>query len=227
MKKRSGTDRPKAVSESLMLMLTMDVISARKRWRQDDSQSTRRDLIRTMFAAIEGYVWEYRQNILQSAKAMDNLPITLEMALLEKSYAVSETGRVSDQPRFISLTAMFRLVTRVAERHSPALKIDFSNHGWDCLKAALKVRHRITHPKSVADLQILDKDIAAAEKGFLWLVEVIAEVVEISLATDESFLLSFEDLFAKLQAGDQAALELYNKAKAELDSDSDFGSDPQ
>jgi hypothetical protein len=220
MKRRSSAVGSKDVGESLMLMLTTDVINARKRWRQNDNQSTRRDLIRTMFAAIEGYVWEYRQNILQSAKTMDSLPITIEMALLEKSYTVSETGRISDQPRFISLTAMFRLATRVAEKHSPALKIDFSNNGWECLKAALKVRHRITHPKSVADLQILDKDLATAEKGFFWLVEVIAEVIETSLATDKGFLLSFSDFLAKLQAGDPETVAAYEKQMQLLDDGS-------
>jgi hypothetical protein len=35
----------------------------------------------------------------------------------------------------------------------------FTDHGWDELKNAIKVRDRITHPKSVEELHISDEDI--------------------------------------------------------------------
>jgi hypothetical protein len=210
-------ERQDALRESFIGILIIDVMIAQRRWKENDVQSTRRDLIRTMFAAIEGLVWEYREQVRSDAKVIDDLPIIVDLALLEKSYTVSETGKVTEQQRFVSLTTMIRLVTKVAEIICPGLKVDFSDAGWASLKIALKIRHRVTHPKKIADLSISEEDILTAEKGFFWILDMTASVQECLLSNQKQYLASFSDILAKLQAGDPETVAAYEKQLLKLD----------
>jgi hypothetical protein len=198
-------------NESFLRILTIDVILSQMRRAENDTQSNRRELVRTMFAAIEGYVWNYRDEVRSFAESMDDLPAAREFVLLEKSYFVTEAGTVKEQPRFLTLTAMIRLVTNVAQRLCPTLKVDFGDGGWANLKAAVKARHRITHPKTIADLTISDIDIATVDRGFCWVLETSTYVLTAALTEQKYHLFALESFFAELQAGDPIAVAAYEE----------------
>ena len=91
------TDFPTELSKSFDAILLHDVIDGLRRVRQDPSQGVRRDLIRTMFAAIEGSALGYRQHVCSIARSIDELSPLMDMAFSETTYFVNETGKLEPQ----------------------------------------------------------------------------------------------------------------------------------
>ena len=208
---------PDSVRETFFGILTQDVILSMERQERSDTQATRRDLIRTMFAAIEGYVWKYREHVRSVMSDIDTIPVLTELALSETSYSVTENGKVEAQTRFITLTSMIRLVSRLAEEHCPGLQVDFSKAGWSHLQQAIKIRNRITHPKSKSDLEVTPQDVAIIHVGFFWLLKTIESVIE-STNLDSARHLADLKLFAdRLFSGDPKAIAEYEAAFRTLD----------
>lgn len=137
-----------------------------------------------------------------------------DLALSEMSYSVGEDGKVKAERKFVSVTAGVRLASRMAKRADPSLAVDFGTSGWQELRDAIQVRNRITHPKSVRDVEIEDNDLAVCLGGFYWLMEAIPDAMESSLTPlreESDFARSFVDA---LQAGDPNAWAEYLAVKA-------------
>ena len=211
-------ENPDAVCETFFGILTQDVILSMERQERNDTQATRRDLIRTMFAAIEGYVWKYREHVRSVISDIGTIPALTELALSETSYTVTENGKLEAQTRFITLTAMIRLVSRLAEEHCPGLQVDFSQAGWSHLQQAIKIRNRITHPKSTSDLTITPQDIATTNAGFFWLLESITSVMESTKIALEQYVTDIKLLGEKLISGDPQAIAEYKAALSASDN---------
>lgn len=152
--------------ESFVGILVSDVIAVKSRQSEADTQQSRRELIRTVFAAVEGLVWVYRGHIVTAAQHIDALNPEEEIVLSETSYQITEQGKVVAQPRFTSLPAMIRLITRLANRVSPEFDVAFDTSDWEGFRRAIAIRNRVTHPKSESDLRIGDADIAVSLDAF-------------------------------------------------------------
>jgi hypothetical protein len=199
----------KEVQESFLRILVEDVIILIERHDIDPTQANKRDLIRTIFAAIEGLSWSYREDVRSNANTIDPLPPLMELAFTETSYFVSEKGHVQEQTRFISMPAMIRLTSRVAEQICPELKIDFGVTGWTDLQLAIQVRNRLTHPKKISDLQVSKGDIEISQSALLWFLTLTNDVLEATLSVSKQYLSEFQLIAEKLKAGDEEILEQY------------------
>jgi hypothetical protein len=202
--------------ETFFGILAFDVLVALERVEAHDNQTARRDLIRTLFAAIEGFVWEFRGHVREIADTVDEIPPLLAMALNEASYSVSESGKLVEQQRFIALPSMVRLATNLAQTLCHDLDVDFSVDGWVDLKRTIAIRNRITHPKSKADLNITTDDTKIAWSGFKWLLGHVAFVMETTITVQADYLRRFRILAEQLEAGDPIALEAYRASYAAL-----------
>jgi hypothetical protein len=197
------------LNDSFMGILIHDVIAALERREANDDQTSRRDLVRTTFAAIEGVVWIYREDVRSVANTIEPLSPIVELAFAEKTYSVDERGYVQEQPRFISMSAMIRLASRVAEQICPELKIDFGVSGWTDLQLAIKVRNRITHPKNISDLDVTNGDIKITESALLWFLNLQVNVMSATLSASIQYHSKFRILLQKLKAGDEKVLAQY------------------
>ena len=193
------------LSKSFDAILLQDVIDGLRRAQGYKSQGVKRDLIRTMFAAIEGSVWGFRQHVRSIAESVGELTTIMDMAFSESTYFVSETGKLEQQTRFISLTAMIRLTACVAQQISSDLQLDFGSKGWAEFQQAIAIRNRITHPKSIQDLEITDNDIALVTRSLFWLLEMIQHVMETTNLRAATYLKSARNLLAQLVSGDEVA----------------------
>lgn len=212
MSNNSGEDGSLPFGESFFRMLAEDVISALERRELHDTQSSRRDLIRTLFVAIEGSVWELRKHVQDIAESIDDLPPLMALALKETSYIVTENGRLIEQPRFIPLASMIRLVTSFAEALNPDLTVGFEGEGWADFKRSSKIRNRVTHPKSLDDLMISSEDLTIAWSGFLWIHEHVERVMRSTNNAASKYFNALEELCVQLQSGDPHALNAYRAA---------------
>jgi hypothetical protein len=212
MSKNSGEDGSLPFRASFFRMLAEDVISALERRALHDTQSSRRDLIRTLFVAIEGSVWELREHVLDIAKSLDDLPPLMAMALRETSYIVTENGRLIEQPRFIPLASMIKLVTAFAKELNHELAVGFAGEGWADFKRSSKIRNRVTHPKRLDDLMISSEDLTIAWSGFFWIHEHVEQVMRSTNDAASKYFSDLEDLCMQLQSGDPKALNAYRAA---------------
>jgi hypothetical protein len=217
LKNPQPKSEPREVRETFLGLLIGDVIAALERMGVDDSQAARRNLIRTMFAAIEGLVWELREHVRSIAKDIGELPALTELALTETSYAVSNRGEIVSQQRFLPLSVGVRLATLVAQQSSPALTSDFGARGWSDFNQSIIVRHRVTHPKTMTDLKIDQHEIDRAKSALAWLMRHVETVMRATLDTQKAYLADLNELADALIGGDPVALAQYREAMRSLD----------
>lgn len=207
------------ISRGFIRTLVGDVQSALARLGVSDTEAHRREAVRTTFAAIEGVAWVYREHVRTFTQDLGSMTPLLDFALQEKTYAVNDRGDLTEQTRFIPLTAMIRLTTQVAERSCPGLVVDFGHVGWSNLKLAIGVRNRLVHPKTTEDLAITQGDLEIAKSGFFWLLALVIEGMTAVNDTLISFGADSRTVVDQLLSGDEKALADYRAAVDSQDSE--------
>jgi hypothetical protein len=198
--------------ETFMGLLAYDIILALRRMKANDDQAARRDYVRTVFAAVEGWILEYRQRVQDDVGNIRNLSSAEEAVFAEKTFAITETGKLREQTRFFPTTTMFRFATRLVEQEWGEPIVDFSSKGWQKFNEATAIRNRVTHPKCTNDLSISTTEIATVQAAYEWLLTAIFDV-ESRLKTQLAIhLRTLTEVVEALKAGDPAMLELYNRA---------------
>ena len=163
--------------DSFTHVLVGDVVAAKSRLDELDTQTHRRELVRTTFSAIEGLHWQLKRDVLRHAEVVTSLSAHEYAALLEEAYSVDEKGTVRSHPRFLPLPTAIRLVVTIVRRYRPEYAIDFQHVGWSNLRASVEVRNRLVHPKSLAELSVSDLEITQALSAFNWLLALVIEVL--------------------------------------------------
>lgn len=191
--------------------LMLDVEDSLERQRSEDKPTNRRGLIRALITAVEGLAWVYRGHVIGIAEEMDVLTNMERVALAETTMMVDDTGRISEQKRYLSAIAMIRLTTRIAKNVIPDCDPDFGSAGWSDLKETFALRNRITHPKHQADLGISDNDISCAISAFHWFIDFVITVMTKSNQEFRSHVQVIGEIADLLKAGDQKTLQLYRE----------------
>jgi hypothetical protein len=206
-----------STEDSFLVALVSDVQASLRRQSVLDNQGTRRDVTRTTFAAIEGLVWGFREEIIDAAVSTYGLEEAEKAVLSETTFSLSDNGKISEKPTFNSLVATLRLCSRIAHRINSKVDIEFSDKEWNYLLEAKKIRNRVTHPKSLDDLHLSQVDVLRTVEAFHWLFEKLTDVLETTIQTRSSYLGSFEDVLSKLKDGDPEVTNLYNALAAARD----------
>ncbi|MEN2786798.1 hypothetical protein ACFOKI_09290 [Sphingomonas qilianensis] len=205
------------LSQSFLPQLVGDVIVAAERLKSHDVAGNRRDLVRTTFAAIEGAIWTMRESVRETTAGVGLLTPMADMALRELTIHVDDKGRVIEQVRFLTLPTVIRLTINQAQLLDETFQPSFGDKGWQDLQIAIKVRHRITHPKTTSDLMIADSDLSAVRSGFSWLLALVEETLLRTLVASKMHVKLGRELLDELKRGDPAALQLYHQKLSEPD----------
>jgi hypothetical protein len=166
--------------ESVLLfdMVLDDLQSAVNQLAAEDSGYHRRTAFRTFFAAAEGILFSLKQDLLEEAGDVGYS--TGEMALLrEESYGLSRKGELVVQPKFLRLDenflfTMYHYTVTLDERFA----VDVHARGWADFRNSLRVRHRLTHPKSPKDLTVTDAELRSLFSAAEWFKEVVCAALE-------------------------------------------------
>jgi hypothetical protein len=150
-----------------------------------DSQFARRGYIRAGFALIEGEIYWFKgvlqRWLLDDFHATGQINVTAFSLLDDNSYTPQANGRVESLPQRMSFRNHCAFVLRAASdlvgHDSEKL---FSDNGWNTLKKALEIRHRLTHPKKPEDLDVSDSDIFNMREGYRWLWNSFVGIVAAS-----------------------------------------------
>ena len=137
------------------------------------SQPERRMFVRSAFATIEAWIYVMKQIALVSHPDPKCPTISeAERAFAQElEYKLTDSGDVETRRTKISLEANLRFGFKLlAKAVSIPSELDVSGSEWQSFRRAIKIRDRITHPKSVADLNISDEDYNDLSVGFGWVV---------------------------------------------------------
>ena len=203
----------------LVSILLNDVSEAQIRLKLTDTDANRRDVIRTIFAAVDGMVFLYREFVRDALEQMEMLTDAERVVLSEKALFVSDKGKIFEQTKHLSTAAAIRLVSRMAHRANPEFEINFENDRWARFKLAIQIRNRITHPKSVANMHVSTQDLEHVQSSFYWLMDAILSSMQASTSAMSDFVSGIGGVVDQLKAGDPETWELYRVASSNVSSD--------
>jgi len=174
------TDTDFKVLIEMVQLLSSDVKAASALSRDNDSQFIRRAYIRSVFSMIEGNIFQMKAIIL---KAFEDGRITLSLAeqalLREESYELANNGACKVQQKFIHLQQNIKFTLALfARMYGELFEPDTSAHGWDSFNTAIKIRNRITHPKSPGEFNIMDNEIPIIEEAIAWFADNMEKLLD-------------------------------------------------
>jgi hypothetical protein len=148
-----------------------------------DTPFWRRTFFRTVFSMMEAINDLLCRRALEAHAAVRNgqIDVTACMLLIPRDYRLKDNGTVtSTEARrpFLSYTAF--LIRTLADVGG-VTKHYLGDNGWKQFQTAVEVRHRITHPKNEADMNISDDDIKALRMGLEWYLASIQDIMNSSI----------------------------------------------
>jgi hypothetical protein len=137
------------------------------------SQSERRLLVRVIFAMIEAMT--HVMKLIALAAPPDPKCPTISEAerafAVERDYRLMPSGDVEQRAAKIPLETNIRFAFKLlAKAGNAPTVLDVSGPEWQSLQRAIRVRDRITHPRSISDLTISDAELSDVVTGFRWFV---------------------------------------------------------
>ncbi len=136
-----------------------------------DYEYKARQYIRAVFAFIEATTFS-----VKAASAMRCIENGIDIKPQERYFAIdteyelNERGEVVETIAKISRAKNIRFALALNRRaHNVAEPFNASVEWWSCLKGAIKIRDRLTHPKWPSDLDISGDDllkVVTAKSGF-------------------------------------------------------------
>lgn len=140
--------------------------------RDDLSPSERRMYVRSIFALIEALIFSMKQMALSFHP--DHKCETISEAerafAQEQTYRLTDSGDVEVHRNKISLETNIKFSFKLFGKAGYVTSnLDTSGSEWQAFKTSIKVRDRVTHPKSVSDLSISNEELGHVFKSFGWL----------------------------------------------------------
>lgn len=191
--KKTDLDEAKKLWESLKEDVTEIITTTshdltvlfNKLHEDPENQSWRRIYVRTAYAWIEATVYSMKLTaLLFNNPKNEKLKLTIgENAIIfEKSFYLTDTGLVKSRQNFQETAKSLRFAFRVnAKVFNVDFHLDINCKGWQSYLDGLKIRNRITHPKSKKDLYVTDKDQIIVSDAVTWFSENIERLTFMSL----------------------------------------------
>lgn len=153
------------------------LMDAVKLMGRSDMQTEKRSYIRAVFAFIEGTTFMMKQQAL--LKCPDCFSEAEKTLLLEESYDLNDKGeiRVLNSKLRTPQNIIFSFKA-LARSEGICNKFDTGVTGWEDLNKALKIRHRLTHPKLTSDLNVSADDLIKVFKAHDFYQESVIEILK-------------------------------------------------
>lgn len=131
-----------------------------------------RNLVRTLFALVEGTVFVMKIEALFTAEEQGRELSFAESALVfERRHDLNDRGEIIDRSANISLERNIRFAFRICSQvFKCSNTIDTKSDWWHALQRSRRVRDRLMHPRFPGDLDMGPKEIidaVAAQRGFM------------------------------------------------------------
>lgn len=150
----------------IMGVLQSDTQQAQDLLTTERSPYARRTYVRTFFSMIDGLTYQLKQLALErESEGLVN-------------FSPSERDQLREDTKFIRAPENIRLSLECLGRaYGSDYRPAYGNHRWGSLKRAIAIRHHVTHPKKLGDLEISDADLQIILDGMKWYHDNLCEVL--------------------------------------------------
>jgi hypothetical protein len=191
--------------EEISDTLIGDVTKCQKMLNKATKPFWRRTLVRSLFACMEGITHCMKSVAIELAEVNAVEVTRAEYALLrEEAYNLTDKGdAMTSKCKVKTVDNLVFSLRTTARAGKSSYAVDKTSENWCCLKEALRIRDRITHPKVSGDLEISDFELRAIQKTIKWYFESVYDVISIvvrsfdDLLKDEQFRKSLKRDAAK------------------------------
>ncbi len=148
-----------------------DVFICQDKLKAEDNQFWRRMFLRAFFSFVEGHIYQMRQKVLHVNSVR---PLSLSLAELvvleEKEYRLNQKGEIEAKDAFGKLSEgsvpfIYEIYFRVFGGSNPLPR---EVKGWSAFIEAIRIRNRITHPKSHTDMDITASELKQVKLAVEW-----------------------------------------------------------
>ena len=153
-----------------------------------ESQFWRRTTVHTLFASTEVATHFIKQWLLHGYYRIGIIELSLpEIAVLkEESYGLKNNGTLDVKKAKLRTADNFRFALSLFhEKAKTGHQLDVGGNGWQSYLKTLKMRDRITHPKSFSDITITDTECETIATSAIFIGDSYVTFAELSeLALD-------------------------------------------
>ena len=141
--------------------------------------------VRNLYSFVESIIEDHRVNIFEivckvnayehrlngnSTDLKEERKRSAQLVLLAgNEYRISATGIVENVGDYRAPFANYAAFVIRTYAEVTEVKIDFGDNGWRLFKEGLQIRHRLTHPKQLTELEVSDEEVKIVQAGFDWL----------------------------------------------------------
>jgi hypothetical protein len=100
----------------------------------------------------------------------------------EVDYEIRDNGKIVERASQINLSRNLRFAFNLCERAFRMHGVfDPSEEWWGCLQESLKVRDRLTHPRTSTDLDVSTAEMNKVTKAYSGFTELIDKYLDIDI----------------------------------------------
>jgi hypothetical protein len=148
----------------------------------DEEKANRRFYIRAVFALVDAFVEQHRRLLLELCESNKvELKEKTRKKLQEIKEVFREDGTVEEQVQHLQIFDKIKEVYKDAgAAFGQPLNVTCGDTGWTTFKAAMKIRHRVTHPKIVRDCWIFELELKTVNDAYEWFKTLQNEFVRVA-----------------------------------------------
>lgn len=152
-----------------MRAIEEDVVSNVKAYRENsDSQTARRNFIRSECAYIEGSLWLFKKLVRSHIEGhgifVDG---EVKLYLFDFDFKVTKSGKIERKekrlPTIDNLKAFFKNCAVIY-----AYEEGLGSNGWNDLRKTFTVRDRLMHPSARKSVVVLESEMETGIRGHKW-----------------------------------------------------------
>lgn len=156
---------------------------------QEPIEFWRRSLIRLCVSLFESETHLLKNHLIKYSHK-NKIPLSPEVILMlrGKKFTLGDNGKLKESYASNKLIDEIKFTfNQFFEIRGFSLAVDFKDNGWKNLKETIKIRNRITHPKSYIEQTISVNEIEICMSGYNWFYEnfVNLQKQEIQLLENE------------------------------------------
>jgi hypothetical protein len=137
----------------------------------------RRGFVRAVTALAEGSCYALKQ-VIATAPLDPPLDAVELLMLNEKQVKLGSKGEVDTAKAKLNSVDNIRFALSIACEACEIPPVDFGNHGWEMVGKAFRIRDRLTHPKSSAELIVSDDEMNIVTAADEWLGETFSRILK-------------------------------------------------
>lgn len=193
-----------AEDKKLIDRLLDDIGKCEESLKEHNTSFDKRTYIRTLFSFIEAMGFVFRRHALYAIeldlqckarnalnlkdenkthlkKWLESRKLMHEWSLLcQDGFVPGPTGKLVKKKNKTPFANYIAFSIRSYSQHSRWFDCSdfFADNGWNDFKKAIRIRNRITHPKTESDVEISEKEMKLIENASVWFQCVVRELGE-------------------------------------------------